>query len=304
MRSVVVRFGLGALAAFTVIATGNAGTKTRQVFTEPERAAEPHRGASGSQETAVLLATTRQNTQSGSNGESHSPTYLRDVQPIFLGKCFRCHNDQARFLSNWLDYNTALADRHELKRRVWDSWKGDYFKQPMPILNSPEAEALTEQERRVIRDWVESGAVRGVPTKRSEPHSKDERMQLGKQLFTTICAACHQPTAQGIPNRFPPLARSDFLNSNKERAIGVLLHGLQGEVVVNGLKFNNAMPLFPFSDSEIAAALTYVYSSFGNSGMDVTTEEVKALRGRNGLLTSVPDQRNNHSNPAEKSPWE
>src|SRR5690349_12048432 len=71
---------------------------------------------------------------------SNTPTYLRDVLPIFMGKCSRCHNDQTRFLQSWFDYKTALRDRSEIKRRVWDSWKGTFFKQPMPVGNSPEFE--------------------------------------------------------------------------------------------------------------------------------------------------------------------
>src|SRR5579859_2074386 len=52
------------------------------------------------------------------------PTYLRDVQPIFMGNCSRCHNQESRFVYNWLDYRTAYKDRWEIRRRVWDSWKG------------------------------------------------------------------------------------------------------------------------------------------------------------------------------------
>jgi hypothetical protein len=70
------------------------------------------------------------------------PTYLRDVLPIIMGKCSRCHNEEARFVYNWLDYRTAFADRGEIKRRVWDSWKGTYYKESMPIANSPESLAI------------------------------------------------------------------------------------------------------------------------------------------------------------------
>jgi mono/diheme cytochrome c family protein len=238
------------------------------------------------------------------SSESQNPTYLRDVRPIFIGKCFRCHNDQTRFLNNWANYNEALADRWEIKRRVWDSWKGGYFKQPMPTANSPESEAITEEERILIKKWVDAGALRGVQLAQSNPHSKAERVELGRTLFTTICAACHQPSGQGIPNRFPPLAGSDFLNTNKQRAIGVVLHGLQGEVVVNGLKFNNSMPLLPLDDGQIAAALTYVYNSFGNSAQDVTPEEVRALRNQSDWTNPAPGQHNVASTPTEKSPWE
>src|ERR1035438_6548642 len=35
---------------------------------------------------------------------NQQPTYLRDILPIIMGKCSRCHNEeQARFVYNWLD---------------------------------------------------------------------------------------------------------------------------------------------------------------------------------------------------------
>jgi len=58
----------------------------------------------------------------------------------------------------------------------------------------------------------------------------------------------------------------------------VLLHGKQGDIVVNGARYNNNMPSFPLSDEDIANALTYTYNNFGNSGKEVTPDEVKALR--------------------------
>jgi len=238
-----------------------------------------------------------------SAGINPHPTYLQDVAPIFMGKCYRCHNQQTTFLNNWLDYKTAFGDRWELRRRIWDSWKGQYFKQPMPTANSPESDAISAEERALIKEWVDNGAAYGVPPKASNPRSKGERIEVGKRLFTTICAACHQPSGQGIPNQFPPLAGSDFLNADKERAIKVLLNGLQGEVVVNGRTFNNTMPMFPLTDADIASALTYVFNSFGNSGQDVTTEEVKALRGHvdtlNGAGTGTTPAK-----PEKPSPWE
>ena len=239
---------------------------------------------------------------------AQAPTYLQDVVPILMGKCYRCHNQQTSFLNNWLDYRTAYADRAELKRRIWDSWRGTYFKQAMPILNSPESEAITEEERAVIKAWIETGATYGVPPAESKTGSKAERIDAGKKLFTTVCAACHQPSGMGLPNRFPPLAGSDFLNSNKQRAIKVLLTGLQGEVVVNGQRFNNSMPQLPLSDGQIAAALTFVYNSFGNSGKDVTPEEVKQIRANpeivgdfvgSGTSTGTVSHRSE-----EVSPWE
>ena len=206
------------------------------------------------------------------------PTYLRDVLPILMGKCSRCHNEQAHFVYNWLDYKTAFTDRWEIRRRIWDSWKGSYYKESMPIANSPESLAITDEERLTIRNWVNDGGLRGVAPPSGGVKTKAARIELGRRLFSSICAACHQPTGRGLPNVFPPLAGSDFLNADKKRAIKIVINGRQGVVVVNGMKFNNSIPSFPLSDDDIANALTFVYNSFGNSGLEVAPEEVNTLR--------------------------
>jgi mono/diheme cytochrome c family protein len=237
----------------------------------------------------------------GASGETNQPpTYLRDVLPIFMGKCSRCHNEQARFVYNWLDYKTAFADRWEIRRRIWDSWRGSYYKESMPISNSPESLAITDEERLLIRNWVASGGPRGERPPPGAAKTKAEKFELGRRLFTSICAACHQPTGQGVPNVFPPLAGSDFLNADKLRAIKTVINGRQGEVVVNGLKFNNSMPQFPLGDEDIANVLTFVYNSFGNSGLEVNTEEVKLAR-------AMPADVVNSSSPpppAQKNPFD
>jgi mono/diheme cytochrome c family protein len=220
------------------------------------------------------------------------PTYLRDIQPILMGNCSRCHNQQSEFIYNWLDYKAAYADRWELRRRIWDSWRGTYYKESMPVANSPESLAITDEQRRLIRDWVDHGAPRGVPPPPSAAKSKAERIELGRKLFVSICAACHQPTGRGLPNVFPPLAGSDYLNADKNRAIQTVLFGRQGQVIVNGRKFNNNMPSFPLNDEGVANVLTFVYKSFGNSGLEVTADEVKALRAHPPAPSKTPAPKN------------
>lgn len=240
-------------------------------------------GRSGPKAQPFLLASSAEPlaanpAASSASAEPAGPTYLRDVLPIMMRRCSRCHNVQARFVYNWLDYRTAHSDRFEISRRVWDSWKGTYFKESMPIANSPEALAITPDERAEIRKWAMEGAPRGTPPPPRLNQTRAEKIEVGHGLFSSICAACHQPTGRGIPNVFPPLASSDFLNADKNRAIKIVLNGRQGDIVVNGQRFNNSMPKFPLSDQDIADALTYIYNSFGNSGVEVTPEEVARLR--------------------------
>ncbi len=115
---------------------------------------------------------------------------------------------------------------------------------------------------------------RAAPSART----KAERVARGEQIFKTNCAACHQSTGEGIPAAFPPLAKSDFLNADKIRAIETVLQGRQGKLVVNGQEFNGVMPEWSLSDEDIANLLTFVYNSWGNSGQEVSPEEVKAHR--------------------------
>jgi nitrite reductase (NO-forming) len=112
--------------------------------------------------------------------------------------------------------------------------------------------------------------------------NKAERIEGGRRVFTTICAACHQQSGLGIPGAFPPLAKSDYLNADRKRAIGIVAKGLTGEITVNGAKFNSVMPALGLSDEEIANALTFVYNNWGNAGHEITPAEVKAVRGESG----------------------
>lgn len=101
----------------------------------------------------------------------------------------------------------------------------------------------------------------------------------GAQVFTTICSACHQANAQGLPGAFPPLAKSDWVSKDPETPIRVVLMGLSGPVNVAGMDFNSMMPPPPgLDDEKIANVLTYVRSNFGNAGAAITKEQVATVR--------------------------
>ena len=108
--------------------------------------------------------------------------------------------------------------------------------------------------------------------------TKEERIKLGADIFANNCQACHQANGEGVPDAFPPLAKSDYLNGDKIRAIKTVTGGLEQKLVVNGHEFNGVMPAWTLSDEDIANVLTYAYSQWGNSGLEVTPDEVKAYR--------------------------
>jgi len=105
-----------------------------------------------------------------------------------------------------------------------------------------------------------------------------QQADKGKAVFARTCIACHQATGAGIPGAFPPLAKSDYLNKDLNRAIKQVIKGSNGVIVVNGVKFNGAMPAQALNDKDIADVLTYVYSSWGNNKSVVTPAMVVAQR--------------------------
>lgn len=108
--------------------------------------------------------------------------------------------------------------------------------------------------------------------------SLEEKISSGKSLYNKTCFACHQANGQGIPNAFPPLAKSDYLNADEKRAIGVVIHGKSGEITVNGTKYNSVMTKQNLTDEEVADVLTYIYSAWGNNKTNVKTSTVQEVR--------------------------
>ncbi|MDD9944404.1 MAG: cytochrome c [Myxococcales bacterium] len=112
-----------------------------------------------------------------------------------------------------------------------------------------------------------------------EPIPVPEGPETGEQVYARVCAACHQADGQGLPPTFPPLAESDWVNADAETPIRIVLAGLSGPITVKGTQFNQMMPSQAVLDDEqIAKALTYVRSNFGNAAGEVSAEQVAAVR--------------------------
>jgi nitrite reductase (NO-forming) len=112
--------------------------------------------------------------------------------------------------------------------------------------------------------------------------TKDIQIERGKKAFMTSCFACHLAAGEGMPGVFPPLANSDYLNADKDRAIRIVTKGLSGPITVNGKSYNNVMPPQPqLDDAGVADVLTYIYNSWGNNGSTVSTNDVKRARSEN-----------------------
>lgn len=104
-------------------------------------------------------------------------------------------------------------------------------------------------------------------------------MVLGREIFGA-CMQCHQADGRGVAGTYPPLAASEFVTGDERRLATILLNGISGPFVVNGVTYNSEMPKWRdyFSDEELAAVMTYVRNSWGNKASPVSKETVAKVR--------------------------
>jgi mono/diheme cytochrome c family protein len=100
----------------------------------------------------------------------------------------------------------------------------------------------------------------------------------GKEIYQAQCITCHQENGEGLEDVYPPLAKSDYLMADKKRSIVQVLKGVSGAIKVNGKEYNAEMTAFDLTDQEVSDVLNFIRNTWGNKGIAVTPEEVKAAR--------------------------
>ena len=92
----------------------------------------------------------------------------------------------------------------------------------------------------------------------------------GKDIYARACADCHQPNGAGLPGAFPALAHDPLVNGAPSLGARIVLEGA------------GPMPDFDnqLSDAQIAAVLSYVRSSFGNTAPPVPAALVAGVRAK------------------------
>jgi len=106
----------------------------------------------------------------------------------------------------------------------------------------------------------------------------EESKKRGEDIYMGYCITCHMDKGQGIQGAFPPLANSDYLMADKERAIRTILNGLTEEIAVNGQVYFGEMAPQDLNDQEVADVLNFIMNSWGNNGEIVLETEVTKAR--------------------------
>jgi mono/diheme cytochrome c family protein/glucose/arabinose dehydrogenase len=223
-----------------------------------------------------------------------------------LMQCARDAHGQVRLTAivaaSWLDNAAGARIALEALKLPLDRWMGpvtDYILKytlkddidalkgagKLDLANNPNAEGYLAGTFKIeAAPPSAEDAVYG-PTRKLNGKEK-ATYALGKEVFNrdAHCATCHQSNGLGLPNIYPTLSKSDWINDDV-RMIKIALKGLWGPIEVNGEHFDPSKgvpPMMGFggllNDEELAAVLSYVRQSFGNNGSFITPEQVKEVR--------------------------
>ena len=108
----------------------------------------------------------------------------------------------------------------------------------------------------------------------------------GRQKYINLCANCHGTQGEGMARFAPPLKSSEWVTGDKEKLAMILLHGMEGPVVVNGKEYGipDILPNMPsfstLQNEDIAAISTYIRNSWGNSAEAISNGTVGRIRFR------------------------
>lgn len=193
-------------------------------------------------------------------------------QAELLMQAVRDENSRVRLMAivaaSWIGKEKGLPILAEAKKMPLDEW----------MVHAYDA-AVAHLKGENVKDENEEG--NSVKLKGAELALFNQ----GKQIYSIegYCRTCHQPDGKGLPDSgFPPLAHSQWVTGSEERLIKLVMKGMLGPIEVNNKKYPGQVPMTPFGnllkDEEIAAVLTYVRNSFGNSGTAVSPEKVKQVR--------------------------
>ncbi len=105
-----------------------------------------------------------------------------------------------------------------------------------------------------------------------------ESADRGARLYSAHCIACHQRDGKGLGEAQPALAGSATVAGDPGKLIAWLLFGTRPETN-RATRSVVVMPQFAWLDDEdLAAVLTHIRTSFGNSQAAVTAADVAAVR--------------------------
>jgi mono/diheme cytochrome c family protein len=227
-----------------------------------------------------------------------------------LGHCNACHAERNALgavgasndlsgglipMQNW--YAPSLASSREAGLGDWDAQDIVALLHnglsPRGAATGPMAAVVQSSLQHLTLADVNAMAVYLKTLSRSEPHALwsaprnvapeevDALMNSGAAIYRERCASCHGSSGRGVPRAVPPLAGNQAVRlANPVNAISIVLNG-GFPPSTHGNPRPYGMPPFyqELSDAEVAAVVTYIRQSWGNTASPVWSVDVQKSRG-------------------------
>ena len=99
----------------------------------------------------------------------------------------------------------------------------------------------------------------------------------GKNVYQTYCQSCHMEEGVGVEGAFPSLVKTGNL-TDKNKLVKIVLQGMRGPIVVNGVKYNSEMAGLSLTDQETADVINYIRNSWGNKAPMIKASDVAVAK--------------------------
>ena len=158
---------------------------------------------------------------------------------------------------------------------------------PMAEAISHSTSQMTDDDIAAIATYLKDSGARGSEPKPTPIAATDPAMKAGAAIYKDSCSACHKDSGEGEADLFPRLAGSALVQSDDPTTLArMVLHGTRA-VATASKPTAPAMPAFDWrlNDQQVAAVLTYIRNSWGNSAASVSAETIASQRA---LLARAP----------------
>jgi mono/diheme cytochrome c family protein len=146
------------------------------------------------------------------------------------------------------------------------------FREPALVEVASEDGELGQRAAALLARVTWPGKANAGPGVAPLTPAEQQRFAAGREVYQTLCVACHQPDGRGREQLAPSLVGSELALGPAAIAVRIVINGKEGSTgLMPPLGAN-------LTDDQIAAALTFVRREWGHAASPVDASTVKEVR--------------------------